>query len=67
MDAETRLQELRAVIREEATQELLRQLNESEKQLLNARVSIRRLNLENDSLRLNIKFLENTISGNLNE
>jgi hypothetical protein len=60
MDAETKLKEMRAVIREEITQELIRQISECEKQLINSRATISRLNVELDALRLDLHFFESS-------
>jgi hypothetical protein len=62
--AETRLNELRAVIREEVTQELIRQISECEKQLINARATISRLNYDLDALRLDLHFFESSKENN---
>jgi regulator of replication initiation timing len=60
MDAETRLAELRAVIREEVVRELIGQISAVEKQLVNCRAELTRLNLENDALRLDLHFFESS-------
>jgi hypothetical protein len=60
MDAETKLKEMRAVIREEITQELIRQISDCEKQLINSRATISRLNVELDALRLDLHFFESS-------
>jgi hypothetical protein len=56
--AEMRLAELRAVIREEVTQELIRQISECEKQLIDSRTTISRLNMDLEALRLDLHFFE---------
>jgi hypothetical protein len=60
MDAETKLKEMREIIREEIVQELIRQISESEKQLINSRATISRLNVELDALRLDLHFFESS-------
>lgn len=64
MDAETRLAELRAVIREEVVIELIGQISAVEKQLINCRAELTRLNAENDALRLDLHFFENPFKPN---
>jgi uncharacterized membrane protein affecting hemolysin expression len=61
--AEMRLEELRAVIREEVTQELIRQISACEKQLIESRATISRLNVELDALRLDLHFFESSHAG----
>lgn len=56
--AEMRLAELRAVIREEVTQELIREISECEKHLIDSRTTISRLNMDLEALRLDLNFFE---------
>jgi hypothetical protein len=60
IDAETRLNELRAVIRDEVVQELIRQLSQCEEQLINSRAMIAQLKNEVDALRLDLHFYDNS-------
>jgi hypothetical protein len=60
IDAETRLNELRAVIRDEVVQELIRQLSQCEEQLINSRAMIVQLKNEVDALRLDLHFYDNS-------